>query len=138
MDRSNISVRAFENLRLYYRHTTTAEGKIMGTYNGWTNYPTWNINLWIGSDSGSFDYWTEQSREAWESAEPSQYLTKSQSAKYALANRLEDEFEELRLDNNGESGPMTDILTWALDQVDWDEIADHWLADNVEEYDAKS
>ena len=25
------------------------------TYNGWTNYETWNVALWLGNDKGLYD-----------------------------------------------------------------------------------
>ena len=34
--------------------TDTAEKK---TYNGWTNYETWNVKLWLDND-GELDYWS--------------------------------------------------------------------------------
>lgn len=29
-------------------------------YNGWVNYETWLVNLWIDNDQGEHEYWQEQ------------------------------------------------------------------------------
>ncbi len=26
-------------------------------YNGWSNYETWNVKLWMDNDEGSYNYW---------------------------------------------------------------------------------
>jgi len=88
------------------------------TYNGWTNYETWNVNMWIENDEGMYDEACEMARQA--------------TSEYQLSKDLESWFEEIYGDQVPESGPLADLLTHALGMVDWYEIAEHYYADNHE------
>lgn len=37
-------------------------------YNGWTNFETWNVNLWLDNEQSSQEYWQEQTVNALEHA----------------------------------------------------------------------
>ena len=90
-------------------------------YNGWTNYPTWNINLWLGDDQEMINELANSARSAANSNDPA-------SIAYELASMIKDHvtdlFEEMGLPDNG---PASDIMGWALVMVDWSELASNWL-----------
>ena len=35
-------------------------------YNGWTNYETWNVALWIDNEESSQGYWRTESQETYD------------------------------------------------------------------------
>src|SRR4030095_2376829 len=90
-------------------------------YNGWTNYETWNVKLWMDNDEGSYRYWQEIAEEIWEDVDrdTDDFCRK-------MADRLKDEHEE----NMPEvQGTYADLLGAALSVVDWYEIAESYLAE---------
>ena len=107
------------------------------TYNGWTNYETWNVKLWQDNDQGSHEYWNETARAMYEESEPDTICTKSERARYDLAERIKEEVNEASPLAEGAS-MYHDLLSAALSDVDWDEIAEAWLEDNVEEYEPRN
>ncbi len=100
-------------------------------YNGWTNYETWSVPLHIDNEQGSYNYWRERAREILTNAEPTDYSSKEEMAKIDLANALKDEITE--------GNPLQDaslysqLLTGALGSVNWDEIAGHYIDDEIAE-----
>ena len=95
-------------------------------YQGWTNYETWCVNLWLSNEEPSQRYWAEMAQAAWDASEPSAYLTREQEAVRALADTMKDELEEAAPEL---TGLYADLLTTALGAVDWVEIATAWMED---------
>lgn len=85
-------------------------------YNGWSNYETWCVKLWIDNDQGSYEYWREMTQECWENSGHDKDATLRK-----LFYMLKDEHEE----NTPETvGVYADLLNAALSEVDWHEIAE--------------
>lgn len=104
-------------------------------YNGWTNYETWAVKLWIDNDEGSYTYWGEAAQEAWNDAEdksPNQFMDRPANARLILSERLKDEHDS-QSDHPvfaaSDGTVYADLLNAALGSVNWREIADALLED---------
>lgn len=99
-------------------------------YNGWTNYETWNVALWIGNEEGSYRYWQDRTEAAYRDAVdrfPSEDREHwSMEAVNTLSEELENEHEENMPKLSGTYG---DMLTAALGEVNWYEIATNYIED---------
>jgi len=88
------------------------------TYNGWSNYATWRINL-----------------EVFDGFDPSEdYWDKSKTDAHALGEWLQEYAEEIifadcRYDERGQSSLVEDYARAFLQEVNWHEIAKHMIAD---------
>ena len=107
------------------------------TYNGWHNYETWLVNLWMDNEQGSQEYFREQAREI--HAETDAYntgFTVAEYARFRFADWLKHYYSE---ENRPElSGVYGDLLGAALSSVNWDEIARHYIEAIEEEANAGS
>jgi hypothetical protein len=99
----------------------------MPEYNGWTNYETWAVKLWLDNDEGTYNYWRDRVREILTDPRQSPYLTAEQTARYDLADELKREHEENAPDMG--ASVFADLLNAAMSEVNWSEIAESMLAD---------
>lgn len=104
-------------------------------YNGWTNYETWLVNLWMDNEEGSCSYWAEQSQEAYDNAAAGDSYssqTRMESATCSLAEMLKEQHEEAIEQAGIKNGFIADLIGAAMSEVNWYEIAGH-LLDEVEQ-----
>lgn len=91
-------------------------------YNGWTNYETWCVNLWLTNDEGSYNGWTEQAQTAFDGATDRGIgISRTEQAMIDLADCLKDEITEQAPEL--EASMYSDLLNAALSEVNWYEIA---------------
>ncbi len=97
------------------------------TYNGWKNYPTWAVNLWLGNDESLYHATIDRTCGALMESHPrSEYWTVEESRRYVTADILKEWVTDELSPDLGASF-AADLLGHALDQVDWNEIADAWI-----------
>lgn len=97
-------------------------------YNGWTNYETWAVNLWMSNEQGSSEYWASVADEI-SSPDSPEYIADADTQKHTLADRLKDEHEEALPELQGFA---SDLLRAAFSEVDWREIAESLLSTAAE------
>jgi hypothetical protein len=98
------------------------------SYNGWKNYETWNVKLWIDNDQGSQQHWQSRGEELIKD-ETEEDRTDEQirdEASGKLAAELKNSHEENKPEVDG---TYSDLLNAALREVDWKEIAENIVSD---------
>lgn len=101
------------------------------SYNGWPNYETWVVNLWLSNDEGSCNTCRSLAQRCFEEAIADQVLSRKEQACYQLANELKEMIEE----GNplaSEASLYSDLLNASIGEVSWKEIANS-LLDEVDD-----
>jgi hypothetical protein len=102
-------------------------------YNGWTNYETWNVKLWMDNDQGSYHGGQDAAQTAWDEAEAERSFTREERATLDLADSLKESYEDAMADilegAHQSASVWADLLGAALSEVNWYEIAEHMIAD---------
>jgi hypothetical protein len=98
-------------------------------YNGYTNYETWAVALWIDNERGTHDYWLSAASDLCSLASP-EYIADENTQKCRLADRLKKEYEESLPEITGFAA---DLLNAAMSEVDWYDIAENLIAGVKEE-----
>lgn len=88
-------------------------------YNGWTNYETWLVKLWMDNEEGSSLMWQEAAEQA----------VKRHSDVSMLADTLKEEHERALPELTGFAA---DLMNAALSAVNWHEIAKSLMNDAKE------
>jgi len=99
-------------------------------YNGYANYETWSVALWLGNEESSYRYWRAAAAEEKRHAPHCRQVRddvwpREEAAKYRLADRIKEEVNEQAPDLA--PSLYSDLMHAALSEVDWQEVADVFL-----------
>ncbi len=117
-------------------------------FNGWSNYETWDMNLWLTNDSSFYEIANDAIQnivnEDYKGNEDKPVKIDKDDVVYQTEEWLQNWAHEVFMepfescDFNHSYGPIGDITKAAWGLIDWAEIARHlvddWLYENKEEY----
>lgn len=102
-------------------------------YDGFANYETWVVSLWMSNDEQSYEHFRELARCICSSDEPTlKHLTRTEADIVTLAKALQDELEEYSPVRD-HATVYADLMNAALSEVDWHELATELLSDIEED-----
>ena len=92
-------------------------------YNGWHNYETWLFNLWYDNA------WEDDAQRCWDEAEADDTFTREENAAFALKDSIEGFAEEFATEGVPEAGFIADLVRASMQEVNFLEIAKHYIAE---------
>jgi len=98
------------------------------TYNGYSNYETWAVQLWIDNTESSSAFWRRLAEEIYNHKAAEQtYFSRTEDAACILADKLRDSYNnqmEMVLSEANVIGTVwADLLNASVCAVNFDEIA---------------
>jgi hypothetical protein len=98
-------------------------------YQGWANYETWAYALWLDNEEGSHRHALDLAEtcraDAADHPNVPKVWSEPDAARFTLADALKEECEEAMPDLG--ASPWSDLLNAAVSEIDWNEIAEHYL-----------
>jgi hypothetical protein len=99
-------------------------------YNGWSNYETCCVFVWLTNEESRFRSWRKQAEQALaqavaEATQPGDNV--AALAAQILADQIEEEFEGTNPLDDDEPSVWAELLDAALSEVNWFEIAQSFL-----------
>jgi hypothetical protein len=104
-------------------------------YNGWTNYETWCVSLWLGNDEGLYETVGKMASdvcyEITDAAYEWQTLSDARVAELAeqIASFVDEVAEQTCPGCREGASFVSDLLGAALSEVNWREIAENRLGE---------
>lgn len=111
-------------------------------YNGWSNYETWLVNLWMDNEPGERDMWLREAaafleceREDLQSVSdvPFEESDVVSGATNLLADHIRQSFDEALEGLVTAPGVFGDLLNGAMSEVNWHEIAKQLMDSALEQ-----
>ena len=95
--------------------TTTKAPEVLKEQEGWSNYPTWCVNLWLTNDNQGL---LDQAKE----------VLANSLDRYNAEDNLRDMISELAYAKvRGNNGLTNDLMAFTLSYVNWLEIIDSFI-----------
>ena len=100
-------------------------------YQGWPNYETWCVHLWLSNDEGTYRYCRALAAECRAEAPNDQRVTdgvwpEADATKFLLSDRLKEFVTDLN-PLSDEATMFADLMNAVLSEVDWHEVAEAFL-----------
>ena len=96
-------------------------------YQGFKNYPTWAVHLWIGEEP----YWQERIADSILTGRTLEYASQISHLADIIKDMISEDTVSILYDVEGEGsapqvGLAADLFNYAIGEVDWREIATIW------------